>query len=93
MGRMGLKETLMMESAKLASNPAFAKLMADERFMKLLVTAMSMPGRVYSFTQEQKENFAKTMGLASADEVKDLRRTVAALEERLARYEKRDSEP
>jgi len=52
-----------------------------------------MPGRVYSFTQEQKESFARTMGLASADEVRDLKRTVAALEERLARHEKHDPQP
>jgi len=46
---------------------------------------MAMPGRVESFTTEQKESFAKAMGLASQDEVRDLKRTVTALEREVAR--------
>jgi hypothetical protein len=49
------------------------------------MTAMSMPGRVNTFTEEQKEHFAKAMGLATQDEVRDLKRTVAALEREVAR--------
>ena len=82
---MALKEKLVSEGMKLASNPQVAKLMQDERFMRLVMTAVAMPGRVASFTSEQKEHFAKTMGLASSDEVRDLRRTVMALEDELSR--------
>ncbi len=84
---MKLSDRLKASGMKLATNPAVTKLMQDERFMKLLMTAMSMPGRVSTFTTEQKELFAKTMGLATADEVRDLKRTVASLEERLARLQ------
>jgi polyhydroxyalkanoate synthesis regulator phasin len=82
---MSLKDKLMSEGIKLATNPAFAKVMQDERFMKLVMAAMAMPGRVESFTTEQKESFAKTMGLATQDEVRDLKRTVTALEREVAR--------
>jgi ubiquinone biosynthesis protein UbiJ len=82
---MSLKEKLVSEGMKLATHPNIAKLMQDERFMKLLMTAMSMPGKVSSYTTEQKEAFAKAMGLATADEVRDLKRTVASLERELAR--------
>ena len=82
---MALKEKLMSEGMKLASNPQVAKLLQDERFMRLVMTAVAMPGRVATFTAEQKEQFAKTMGLASADEVRDLKRTVQALEDDVAR--------
>jgi len=85
---MALKDRLLSEGMKLATNPSVAKLMQDERFMKLLMTAMSMPGKVSSFTTEQKEAFAKTMGLATTDEVKDLRRMVASLEREVARLRK-----
>ena len=71
---MALKDKLMSEGMKLAANPAFSKLMQDERFMKLVMTAMSMPGRVNTFTSEQKENFARAMGLATQEEVRDLKR-------------------
>jgi len=84
---MALKDKLMAEGMKLATNPAVAKLMQDERFMKLVMTAMAMPGRVSTFTAEQKEAFAKTMGLATSDELRDLKRTVAALERSLSRIE------
>jgi hypothetical protein len=78
---MSLKDKLLSEGMRLAQNPALYKLMQDERFMKLFALAMNMPGRVASFTQEQKERFAHEMGLATADEVRDLKRQIAALED------------
>ncbi|WP_438005286.1 hypothetical protein WME89_42210 [Sorangium sp. So ce321] len=83
---MALKDKLVTEGMKLAANPNVAKLMQDERFMRLFMTAMSVPGRVSSFTAEQKETFAKAMGLATAEEVRDLKRTVASLERELSRF-------
>ena len=82
---MAIKDKILAEGMKLAGNPAVAKLMQDERFMRLVMTAVSMPGRVQTFTAEQKETFAKTMGLATQDEVRDLKRAVAALEREVAR--------
>ena len=84
---MALKDKLMSEGMKLASNPSVAKLMQDPRFMRLVMTAMSLPGRVDTFSTEQKEHFAKAMGLATQEEVRDLKRTVAALERAVARLE------
>jgi hypothetical protein len=82
---MKISDKLKSGGMKLATTPAVAKLMQDERFMRLVMTAMSMPGRVSTFTTEQKEAFAKTMGLATADEVRDLKRIVASLEDEIAR--------
>jgi polyhydroxyalkanoate synthesis regulator phasin len=84
---MALKDKLVSEGMKLAANPAVAKLMQDERFMKAVMAAMSMPGKVSTYTTEQKEHFAKAMGLATQEEVRDLKRTVAALERAVARLE------
>ncbi len=77
---MSLKDKVVAEGMKLAQSPQVAKLMADERVMKLVMTAVSMPGKVQTFTTEQKEAFARAMGLATHDEVKDLKRQIAALE-------------
>ncbi|UQA59593.1 hypothetical protein [Polyangium aurulentum] len=82
---MSIKDKIVSEGMKLASSPQVAKLMQDERFLKLVMTAMSVPGRVATFTTEQKETFAKSMGLATSDEVRDLRRTVTSLEQTVAR--------
>jgi hypothetical protein len=86
---MSLKDRLFAEGMRLSQSPAMAKLLADERFMKMVVAAMSMPGRVATFSAEQKERFAKEMGLATADEVRDLKRQVAGLEDALRRLERR----
>lgn len=82
---MALKDKLVTEGMKLAANPAVAKLMQDERLMKAMMAAMAMPGKVSTFTAEQKEHFAKAMGLATQEEVRDLKRTVAALEREVGR--------
>jgi hypothetical protein len=86
---MSLKDRLFAEGMRISQSPAMAKLLADERFMKMVVAAMSMPGRVATFSAEQKERFAKEMGLATADEVRDLKRQVAGLEDALRRLERR----
>ena len=83
-----LKKSLMKQGMKLMSDPRVMKLMQDERVMKAVMAAMSVPGRVTSFTQEQAEKIAKAMALATEDEVKDLKRTVRRLEEDLARMQR-----
>jgi cell division FtsZ-interacting protein ZapD len=81
---MSLKKSLMEQGMKLLSDPRVSKLMQDERFIKAMMTAVSMPGKIDGFTKEQGEKFAKRMSLATADEVRDLRRTVRALEDEIA---------
>jgi cell division FtsZ-interacting protein ZapD len=87
---MKLKEKLVSEGMKLATSPRVAKLMQDERLMKLVMSAAGVPGKVSSFTSEQKEAFAKVMGLATADEVRDLKRTIASLEREVARLRRQE---
>ncbi len=77
---MSIKDKVVAEGMKLAASPQVAKLMQDERVMKLVMTAVSMPGKVQTFSAEQKEAFARMMGLATQDEVKDLKRQITALE-------------
>jgi hypothetical protein len=82
---MSLKDKVLTEGMKLATHPAVAPLLQDERLMKLLMTALSVPGRIEEMTEEQKANFVKVMGLATEREVSDLKRTVRALEDELGR--------
>ena len=86
---MSLKKKMLEEGMKLMSDPRVMKLMQDERVMKAVMGAMSMPGKVQSFTQDQAEKIAKAMALATEDEVKDLRRTVRRLEEEVARMRRK----
>ncbi len=69
---------------KLLSDPRVMKLMQNEQFMKAMMAAVSVPGKIDGFTKEQAEKFAKRMSLATADEVRDLKRTIRSLEEQVA---------
>ena len=84
---MTIKDKLLAGGMKLASNPSVMKVMQDERVTRALMTVMSVPGKVSTFTVEQKEAFAKAMGLATEDDIRDLKRTVAALERTVARLD------
>ncbi len=81
---MSLKKQLMNRGMKLMTDPRVMKLMQDPRVMKAVMTAMSVPGKVQSFGNEQVEKIAKAMALATEDEVQDLKRTVRSLEEEVA---------
>jgi cell division FtsZ-interacting protein ZapD len=83
-----LKKSIMKQGMKLMSDPRVMKMMQDERVMKAVMAAMSMPGKVQTFTQDQAEKIAKAMALATEDEVKDLKRTVRKLEEELAKIQR-----
>jgi hypothetical protein len=81
---MSLKKSLMEQGMKLLGDPRVVKLMQNEQFMKAMMTAIAMPGKIDGFTKEHAERFAKRMSLATADDVRDLRRTVRALEDEIA---------
>ena len=80
-----LKDKVMSEGMKLASHPAVGPLLQDERVLKLFMSALSVPGKVSDLTEEQRQNFIKVMGLATQDDVADLKRTVRALEDEVSR--------
>lgn len=85
---MTLKKTLMDQGMKLLSDPRVMKLMQNEQFMKAMMSAVSMPGKIDGFARDQSEKLAKRMSLATADEVKDLQRTVRSLEDQVAQLKR-----
>ena len=87
---MSLKKSLMEQGMKLLGDPRVVKLMQNEQFMKAMMTAISVPGKIDGFTKDQAEKFAKRMSLATSDDVRDLKRTVRSLEDKVAEL-KRDS--
>lgn len=81
---MSLKKTLMSQGMKLLSDPRIVKVVQSEQFMKAMMVALSMPGKIDDFAKERAERLAKKLALATSDEVRDLKRTVRALEEQVA---------
>jgi hypothetical protein len=74
----------MEQGMKLLADPRVMKLMQNEQFMKAMMAAISVPGKIDGFTKDQAEKFAKRMSLATADEVRDLKRTIRSLEDQIA---------
>lgn len=70
----------MKKILELMADPRVGKLLADPRVMKAVMTAMSVPGKVSSFTAESVEKIAKAMDLPSSGEMDDLKRQVRRLE-------------
>ncbi len=86
---MGIKDEVRKKSLQLMGDPRVAKLMQNEQFMKAMMTVVQVPGKVNNFTTEQTERFANTMRLATAQELKDLKRQVKNLESEVARLQKK----
>ncbi len=86
---MSIKDEVMKRGMKLMSDPRVGKLMQNEQFMKAMMAVVQVPGKVNTFTTEQTERFATMMRLATAQGVKDLRRTVKNLVAEVARLRKR----
>jgi hypothetical protein len=88
-----LKKTLLKQGMKWMSDPRVMRLMQDERFMKAVMAAMSVPGKAQTFARERAESVAKAMALATEAEVKDLRRTVRKLEDELRELKANEAAP
>jgi hypothetical protein len=84
---MSIKDEVMKRGMQAMSDPRFAKLIQNPQFMKLLMALMQVPGKVNTFTNEQAKLLASTLRLATAEEMKDLQRTVKRLERTVARLE------
>ncbi len=78
----------MKQGVKWMSDPRITRMLQDPRIMRAVMQMMNVPGKVQSFTSEQVEKLAKTMNLATEDEVRDLKRHVRRLEEEMSRMDR-----
>ncbi len=82
---MSIKDRVLEEGMKLVQHPTLAPLLQDERVMKLLMSALAVPGKLEELTEEQKQNVGRFLGLAQDKEVADLKRAVRSLEDEVSR--------
>jgi hypothetical protein len=87
-----LKKALLKQGMKWMSDPRVVKLMQDERVMKAVMAAMSMPAKAQEFAKEHVETIAKAMALATEGEVRDLRRTVRRLQDEVEQMKSEQGE-
>lgn len=81
----GVKKALIAQGAKLAQSPAMMKLLQNERIMKSLMQALMLRGKVEGLVDQQVEKLAKSLQLATRDELKELQRALRRIEEQMDR--------
>ena len=84
---MSIKDEMLKRGMQMMSDPRVAKLMQNPQFMKVMMAAIQVPGKVNTFTNEQAKVLAGALRLATAEDVKELQRTVKRVERQLAKLE------
>ena len=90
---MDWKQRLLSKAVLLAQDPRVGKLLQDPRVMNGIMGAMKLRSDVQRSMAERGKRLARSLHLASEDEVQELQRAVARLELELerARGARRDS--
>ena len=84
---MSLKDRLMARASKVMADPRVAKLAQDERVMKVAMQAFQLRGKVQEEIDDRVATAAKSLGLVTKDEVRDLKRTIKKLETELKKQQ------
>jgi len=84
-----LKKEAMKKGMQLMSSPTFMKMMSDPRVMKAIGQAFALRGQISSEVDAKLRNAAATFGLATEDEVRELRRTISRMESAMTEMEKK----
>jgi hypothetical protein len=84
-----VKDALVGQAMKLAGNPRVTKLVSDPRIMNAAMKAMSLGGAVKTNMDKAGRLAAGVFGLATQEEVANLRQTIQTLEDTVASLEAR----
>ena len=74
---------LQNQLLRLLQDPRVAKLLRDPRTQKALMQGLRFRGRVQEGLDQRLERMARRLNLATAREVRELKRTIRRLEEEL----------
>lgn len=81
---MDVKKTAMDQLMKLMQNPKVMQLATNPRVMGTVMKAMQLRGQVGMVASGAAQTVARSLNLATRDEVRELRRTVRRLQDELA---------
>jgi len=78
-----IKSFLKDRGLKLIQDPKVAKLIQDERVMKVAMQAFQLRSKVQEQIDHNVERVAKSLGLVTKSEVRELKRAIKKLETEL----------
>lgn len=77
---MNLKKMVLERGMKLMSDPRVMKLMSNPKVMNVVMKGFQLRGRAQASIDEKVRALAKTLKLATRDEVTELKQTIRTLE-------------
>jgi hypothetical protein len=80
---MSLKKKVMERGMKLMSDPRVMKLMANPKVMNVVMKGFQIRGQAQASIDKRVAALAKTLKLATREEVRDLKDTIRTLERAL----------
>lgn len=81
---MSVKKAVLGQVMKLAQNPMVMEVVTSPQVMELAMKAMSLRAQASTAASGATHAVARTLNLATREEVRELRRTIRKLEEQLA---------
>jgi hypothetical protein len=78
--RMDFKSRVMKKGLEILQDPRAQKVMQDERVTKVAMQAFQLRGKVQEEIDSRVETVAKSLGLVTKNEVRELKRTIKKLE-------------
>jgi hypothetical protein len=79
-----VKDVVIGQAMKLAASPRVTKLVSDPRVMNAAMKAMSLGGTVKTTVDKAGKMAAGMLGMATQEEVANLRSTIQSLEDQIA---------
>jgi hypothetical protein len=80
---MSLKQKVMERGMKLVSDPRVMKLMSNPKVMNVVMKGFQLRGKAQASIDERVQKLAKTLKLATREEVAGLKDTIRTLERAL----------
>src|SRR5438270_8376233 len=77
---MSLKKMVLERGMKLMSDPRVMKLMSNPKVMNVVMKGFQLRGKAQASIDEKVKSLAKTLKLATRDEVSELKQTIRTLE-------------
>lgn len=90
---MSLKQMVMERGMKLMSDPRVMKLMSNPKVMNLVMKGFQLRGKAQASLDQKTKALAKTLKLATREEVSELKQTIRTLETALKQVQSEMAQP
>ncbi len=86
------REKILKSAMKVMQNPGAQKVMSNEKFQNALGKAFQTGFAIKSEIDEQKNNLAKRLNLATSDDLRTMKRELDRLQRQVGKLKKENSD-